>query len=122
MSRIAITGPPRTGKSMLALALSDDARSTDAFRELGWSEQSAAASEWFDEPGDLVVEGVAVPRALRKWLAANPEGRPVDEIHFLDQPFEKLSDGQRRMGKGVRTVLAEIADELRERGVEIHGL
>lgn len=119
--RRAVAGFPRSGKTTLGSAWG--ARSTDDVMDREWSEQSVEVSRWFDSPGPLVVEGMAVPRALRKWLAEHPEGRPVDEVWWLAKPREELSDGQRNMGKGAETVLREIEPELARRGVRIirHG-
>jgi hypothetical protein len=111
MTRRAITGAPKTG-----------AKHTDAeINGRNWSEASAKASAYFnDQSTDLTVEGVAVPRALRKWLAANPEGKPVDELVVLDnRPHQRLTPEQRNLAKGVETVLKEIEPELRRRGVKI---
>ena len=115
--RRAVAGFPRTGKTTLGSAWG--ARSTDDVAGREWSEQSLEVSRWFDEPGPLVIEGMAVPRALRKWLDAHPVGRPVDEVWWLSGPKEKLSEGQERMGKGARTVLDEILPELKRRGVGV---
>lgn len=85
-----------------------------------WSEASHAAAQWFDRgDAELCVEGVAVPRALRKWLANHPTGKPVDEIVVLAKAHAPLSQGQDRMAKSVLTVLAEIEPELVRRGVRI---
>jgi hypothetical protein len=119
--RIAITGGPRTGKTTLAKTAAGTitVRSTDDVKGLGWSEASASAATWFDAQGSICIEGVAVPRALRKWLAAHPTGKPVDEIYVLTVPLAPQTPGQAAMGKGVMTVLAEITPELRRRGVKI---
>ena len=66
-----------------------------------------------------MVEGVAVPRAIRKWLARNPEGKPVDRVVWLGSPRLELSKGQTTMAKGCNTVWQQILPELRARGVEI---
>lgn len=114
--RRAIAGVPRAGKTTLARTLGA-VRSTDDVMGLGWSGASDEVAAWLDEPGPLVVEGMAVPRALRKWLRAHPEGRPVDEVVWLGTPREELTPGQRRMGAGADTVMREIESELRRRGV-----
>jgi hypothetical protein len=139
MTRICIAGGPRTGKTTLAgrLIATDPVdfmsaargatspadlnpvRHTDNLMHLGWSEASEAAALWFDEPGPWIVEGVAVPRALRKWLAAHPEGKPCDVVHWLEEPRDLRSKGQIAMGKGCETVWMEIHDALTERGVRI---
>ena len=115
--RVVIAGVPRAGKTTLARQMTDDVRSTDDLISLGWSEASAAAAAWFNEPGPWVVEGMAAPRALRKWLEAHPTGRPCDRVIWLAHTREKHSPGQQAMGKGASTVMREIAGELRRRGV-----
>jgi hypothetical protein len=132
--RICIAGGPRTGKTTLAGRLFERhdwlhdvpdcdgcgaLHHTDDLAHLGWSEASAAAALWFDAPGPWIVEGVAVPRALRKWLAAHPEGKPCDVVHWLEEPHEPLSRGQAAMAKGCATVWTEIVDELIGRGVRV---
>src|SRR5512146_1527083 len=84
-SRLILAGGPRAGKSHLAEALRDDGirlYGSDALIGLGWSESSAKASEWFDGDGPWIAEGVAMPRALRKWIARSP-GRPADCVVWL---------------------------------------
>jgi len=117
--RLAIAGPPRSGKTTLAEGFDDVATvySTDSLIELGWHEASATAAEWFDVPGSIIVEGMATPRALRKWLKANPTGKPVDAVVWIRTPKVESTRGQIAMGKGARTVLDEITEELLDRGV-----
>lgn len=116
--RIAITGGPKTGKTTRAPATS--LHTDDLIGQCGWSEGSAVAATWFDRPDDnLCVEGVAVPRALRKWLAMHPEGKPVEEVIVLETPHVRRTVGQETMAKGLETVLQEITPELRRRGVRV---
>jgi len=116
--RIGITGAPKTGKT--TLAGDGNVIHTDDYIERGWSGASQEIADLLDSPGnDLVVEGVAVPRALRKWLKANPRGRPIETLVVLTEPHEELTKGQASMGKGIETVLKEIEPELRRRGVII---
>lgn len=120
---LAIAGGPRTGKTTLAteLALRSGTAllSTDALIGLGWSEASqAVAAQLLTASADLIVEGVAVARALRKALGQTA-GRPCDRLLVLERPRLELSPGQRAMAKGVDTVLAEILPELRARGVAV---
>ena len=123
MSRILIAGWPRTGKTTLAAKLGAElgipVRHTDDAIPLGWSEASLAVSTWFEDEGAMICEGVAIPRALRKWLDRNPEGKPADVLYWSDVPREALSIGQTSMGKGCTKVLDEIRDELVRRGVRL---
>jgi len=117
--RVVICGGPNSGKTTLANSMNRFVRHTDDLMSLGWSPASEAASAWFDAPGLWVVEGVAAPRALRKWLKRNPEGKPCDEVIYLTAIHGSLSEGQSRMRKGVKTVFLQILPELHSRGVEI---
>lgn len=126
MSRkIAIAGVPRAGKTTraktVALAIGE-LRSTDSLKEVGdWSKESEIAAAMFNESTPFVMEGMVVPRALRKWLKANPEGRPVDEVLWMGKPKVETSKGQDAMGKGAETVMREILPELVRRGVIVEG-
>lgn len=123
---LAIAGGPRSGKTTLAteLALRSGTAllSTDDLIGLGWSEASqAVAARMLTATADLIVEGVAVARALRKVLAQTA-GRPCDRLVLLAgrrREAGPASPGQVAMAKGVDTVLAEILPELAARGVEL---
>jgi hypothetical protein len=119
---VAIAGVPRAGKTTVAQQLAGlgyAVRSTDALvGSHEWSKASEEVATWFGTPGQA-IEGVAVGRALRKWLAAHPEGKPCDVVLWCEKPYLALSDGQRTMGKGCLTVWREIEPQLRARGVEI---
>lgn len=121
--RVAIAGGPRTGKTTAAIYLAEQYESalmhTDDLIHHGWSEASAMVADWLELGGQQIVEGVAVPRAIRKWLKRGNEGKPIDALVILSEPFEKLTDGQARMAKGVATVLEEIRPELEACGVVI---
>lgn len=135
MTRICITGGPRTGKTTLAESLELRAeyafeghaqpqpmmRHTDDLIPMGWSEASQhVADEWLTQPGPWIIEGVAVPRALRKWREAHPgEPPPVDRIIRLTVPHEPLTKGQAAMAKGEATVWAEIEQWLLDAGVPV---
>lgn len=108
--RLLVTGWPRTGKTTLADKLGLPVHHTDDLKDLGWSEASEAVSKFLDEPGPWCIEGVAVPRALRKWLARNPDAPlPFDRLVVLGvEPYAELLKGQVSMGKGVLTVLEEV--------------
>lgn len=120
--RVAITGGPKTGKTTLADRLSEltgrQVFHTDDLANLEWSEASLAASRWFDGP-EWIVEGVAVPRALRKWLGSNQDS-PLDAaLVYLRDPVLAITKSQEAMAKGVRTVWEEIRTELRARGAQV---
>jgi hypothetical protein len=120
---VVLAGGPRAGKTTLAEALGTDpdrtVRGSDALAELEWSESSLVASKWFDEPGPWLFEGVVMPRALRKWLARNPDGRPADLIVWINDPVVERNRGQHVMALGCNTVWREIRPELVRRGQEI---
>ena len=119
--RIAITGGPRTGKTTMAAEWpAHRIRHTDdLIGSHDWSEASAEAATWFDSAESFVIEGVAVPRALRKWLAANPEGKPCDRVYWLTKAHTPLTAGQATMAKGCIKVWLEVLPGLRLRGVEV---
>ncbi len=123
MSRIVVAGGPRTGKTTFADAFGKmrgyAVRHTDDLKDLDWSEASRLSAEWFHEPGPWVIEGVTCVRALRKWMAAHPDGAPCDGVVWLKTPVCGLTPGQLTMMKGCATVWREILPELVQRGVEI---
>ncbi len=120
--RILICGVPRSGKTTLAAELERKhglrARHTDDLIHLGWSEASAAAADWLDLPGPWIVEGVAVGRALRKWLA-QASGKPADVVYWLGRERSPLSDGQTSMSAGCWSVWNEVLPELLGRRVKV---
>ena len=127
--RICITGGPCTGKTTLAVQLDAEYGNfgvpsiyhTDDLMHLDWSEASLAASKWLDLPGPWIIEGVAMSRAIRKWIKAwdRASPPPLDKLIILSDPFEEPTSGQRTMAKGVATVTAEIEPWLREFGVVV---
>ncbi len=125
MSRILIAGGPRTGKTTFAdrIAASTGlvARHTDDLvGRLDWSDASAEVARWMAEDGPWIIEGVAVPRAIRKWLAAHPgDAAPADVIVWLPASVVPRTPGQVAMAKGVETVWREVLPELRRRGVPV---
>lgn len=118
--RIAIIGSPRAGKTTLALELGRadglPVLHTDDLIDLGWSAVSdAVALALLDDERNLIIEGVAVVRGLRKALVR--PGAPVERCIVLAQPRLVLTRGQRAMQRGCARVLAEIEPELVRRGV-----
>lgn len=124
--RIVVCGAPSAGKSTYAkvAARSSGARvvALDSLVSThAWSEQSAVAAGWLDSlaSAPFIIEGCAASRALRKWLASHPAGRPCDLVVRLTLPRIPLSAGQARLAKGEETIWQEIASELAARGVAI---
>lgn len=123
VERIVIAGASRTGKSTTAARISEryghTVRSTDSLVGEGHSLESEKASKWLDEEGTWVVEGTTMPRALRKWLKANP-GKKLDAtVVWLSRPMVPQSTGQKTQGKGISTVWNEIKGELAKRGIPV---
>ena len=121
--RVGLTGVPRSGKTMQANACAAHGyairHTDDLIGKFEWSALSLEVSRWFEASGQFVIEGVAVPRALRKWLARHPDGKPCDVVLWMGTPRLKLTPGQVAMGKGAWTVLQEIRPELEARGVRV---
>lgn len=120
--RLVIAAGPRSGKTWLAEQLQSDGvplHGSDELIDLGWSEASQKASEWFDADGPWIAEGVALPRALRKWLARGTRGKPADCIVWLGSPVVEQSPGQLAMARGCLTVWSEIRPHLDSRGVTL---
>ena len=118
--RIAIIGAPRAGKTTLAreLARASDIRilHADDLIALGWSEASDEVAHVLAAISDIIVEGVAVVRGLRKALALVPYA-PVERCIVLERPRLRLSRWQVAMQRGCATILREIEPELLLRGV-----
>ena len=124
LPRIAVIGGPRTGKTTAAGALATHAGlslySSDDLIRLGWSEASTAVAEQIASAYDFggVFEGVAVVRALRKLLKQSPAA-PVEQVIVMLTPQLGLTEGQRAMTTGTRTIIDEVLPELSARGVPI---
>ena len=125
VTRIVITGGPKTGKTTLALSMRQHPEvcilhTDDLIATHDWSAASQRAAEWLDDPGPWIIEGVAVVRALRKWRAAHPGAAPpIDRVIRLTTPYVALSKGQSTMAKGEDTVWREVAPWLWQHGVPV---
>lgn len=121
--RVAIVGGPRSGKTTLARAMAAKLGlplvSTDDFIPLGWSGASAKAAEVIAGAKRLLIEGVTVPRALRRLLEDHPRRRPIERLVVLGRPKVRRTKGQTTMAKGLDKILGEILPALERRGVEI---
>lgn len=105
---VAITGGPNTGKTTFAnrahranpnLLLIGG----DSYMHHGWSESSQMLMQAVNAEsiGKVLVEGVQVPRAIRK-------GMRVDCLIVLIKVYGKNTKRQAAMAKGVHTVMAEL--------------
>jgi adenylate kinase family enzyme len=125
--KIAIIGAPRAGKTTLALKLAAEfgvpvRHSDDLIGEFDWSAASEhIATVWLPEHGPWIIEGVAVVRALRKWLESQPAGLPCDKIIVLESPRVPLTSRQAGMARACATILDGIRGPLLARGVVFEG-
>lgn len=118
---MVIAGGPRAGKSTFAAAIAGKHRIHNGEELVGadWSAGSLTASLWLSEPGPWICENVAMARAMRKWLARNPEGSPADLVIHINEPVVERLRGQHLMALGCETVWREIKPELERRGTRI---
>lgn len=99
-ARIAIAGGPRVGKTTLTGRVTDrPVIHTDDTMSEPWEQQPFIAIERCRPHASFVIEGVQVPRALRKGLV-------VDAVLWLDQALAPVTPRQASMGKGVLSVFA----------------
>lgn len=123
--KVVICGGPRTGKSTMGKDLSErlklDYREGDELYRAGvdWSESSLEICFWMDDPGPWVIEGVQVPRALRKWMNRHSEGKPCEVAIWLGERQDTWEQRHEPMEKGCKKVWAEVAPMLRARGVKV---
>ncbi len=103
--RIAIFGAPKTGKTTLSSTVTDrSVIHSDDWMHLSWSDASTALVQHCNAvETPYVVEGVAIPRALRKGLL-------VDAVIQLTKRYEALTPAQNAMSKGLQTVFREWLD------------
>ncbi len=100
-SRVAIAGGPRTGKTTLSARITDRPVShTDDFMKEPWERVPHLVIAMLRDLPAFVVEGVQVPRTLRK-------GLEVDAVIWLDSPVTDQTSKQRTMSAACRTVFQE---------------
>lgn len=122
--RILVAGGPRTGKTTFAGKLAKEHGLTvrhtdDLIGVVDWSGASLKVAGWMTQPGPWLIEGVAIGRALRKWLAANPLGKPADQVFWSNTARVPRDAGQEAMARGCETVWAEVLPQLRRRGMRV---
>lgn len=100
--RVAVAGGPRTGKTTLVSAVADrPILHTDDLMSFPWEQVPHLVIQRATKAGrSFVVEGVQVPRALRKGLA-------VDAVVWLGAPRTDLTPGQHVMSRAVHTVFED---------------
>lgn len=104
-AQLAVVGLPRTGKTVLSLALGDaldlPVLHTDDFRRLPWEEQADASM--LAVPARGIVEGITVARMFRRGFAP-------DAVLWIMGTTGAPSD------KALRSLLARGVGEYEDRG------
>jgi hypothetical protein len=105
--RVAITGAPRVGKTWLASSYGTDREviHTDTWQGVEWAKQPELIVAACSPLHRFLLEGVQVPRALRKGLV-------VDALIWLYTPAAEQTREQKSMGKAIATVLNGIRSQL----------
>jgi hypothetical protein len=102
--KVALTGGPKTGKTTLSQQCVDrHVYRTDDWQVIEWAHVPDAIIDQLESIDSWILEGVQVPRCLRKGLKPNV-------VIWLDKPHVALSSGQRSMAKGCRTIYEEWID------------
>lgn len=127
MSRILITGGPRTGKTTLAAQLSKQKEistilATDGL--IGFKDfhlQTLLVASWLDQPAPWIIEGCQAAHALQHWLSHHPDpaSTPCDVLYWLQQPFTSLNPKQQKFKDQIDRLLSPSATILQLRGVTV---
>lgn len=123
--KLLITGAVLSGKSTLAARFAAATPNlpvlctNELIGKMDWSAESEEVSKWFARTDSFICEGATVVRALRKWLKANPTGKPCDQVIYLRTPLKELTKGQISSCKAQETMWREIEADLRGRGVQV---
>jgi adenylate kinase family enzyme len=114
--RLLITGGVGAGKTTLACKTWAETgaalyHTDDLIQPGNWSEVSQhVADKWLTMTGPWIIEGVAIPRALRKYQEAHPhEPPPCDRIIVLTDSYKDLNPRQEAMGRTVYEHMADLA-------------
>jgi adenylate kinase family enzyme len=124
--RILVIGGPKVGKTTLADKLGAHhgvpvRHTDDLIGSHDWSAASDEVCRWMGEPGDWIIEGVAVVRAVRKFFDRHHRSEaPCEQVYFSQTPRVPLIlPGHVSMTKGVLTVWSQVNRELVQRGVKV---
>lgn len=123
--RIIVTGPPQAGKSTLALGLSKVLNipllRTDDLKDLEWSAASEEVAKWLDRDGPWIIEGVTIPRAIRKWRLAYGESGlpPFEKAIVFSRSRGTLEGGQKAMATTVTGLINMYRGWIGERWIEL---
>ena len=131
MTRIAICGGPRTGKSTFASKLATELGielfstgkkalvATDNFMTVGWENVPRLVMERLLELDDWILEGTQATRVLRHWYRTDPDSLKLDLVYLFERPWVIRNGGQNAMAKGVQTIWRDVRPELINRNVPI---
>ncbi len=99
--RVAVTGGPKSGKTSICTGVTDRfVLHTDDLIEEKWEDVPGIVRLRLADKASFVVEGVQVPRALRRGLV-------VDAVVWMRSAKTSLTPGQRTMAKAVGTVFEQ---------------
>jgi len=100
-NRIVIAGGTGTGKSTLASACQDRlVIQTDDYQHLAWKDVPQAILDAVKDQSRYLIEGIHVPRVLRKGLTA-------DAVIWLSVSYKPLTAKQEQFNKGLLTTFED---------------
>lgn len=133
--KICITGVVKSGKTILAnnmkvplppgkpneIQVLPILCTDELIGKMDWSAESEEVAKWLDWPDSFILEGATVVRALRKWLANHPDGKPCNKVIYLrnSYPGQELSKGQITNCKATTMIWSQVVAELKARGVDV---
>ena len=125
--KTVIIGGPRSGKSTMSLTFGVPVFCADPKNlvkdvidgvtylpdGIDWDAQSHfICMNWFSMPGDWIIEGVGVVRALRKWAKYYDSNPPCYNVIYIKNPHPsagELLPGQIAMAKSIDSIWDEIS-------------